>query len=112
MDYTITKETINVFSQYITSLVNFNMGFLGGTTNIQMIFDLVPRCLKHVWCYRSHIDPYEGFQVLNVVDINLVNNVLHTTPVEKFSGVKSGDVGGQAIGPPLPIHLPAIYLSR
>jgi hypothetical protein len=31
---------------------------------------------------------------------------------KKSNGVNSGDLGGQAIGPPLPIHLPAISLSR
>jgi hypothetical protein len=43
--------------------------------NIQTIFDLVPHCMKHVWCYRSHSVPYAGFQVLKIVDINLVENV-------------------------------------
>jgi hypothetical protein len=51
--------------------------------------------------------------VLKVIDlINLVDNVLHITPQEKSTGVKSGDLGGQANGPPLLIHLPAISLSR
>jgi hypothetical protein len=48
-----------------------------------------------------------GFQVLKVVDLNLVDNVLHIT-----HNKKSGNLGGEAIGPPLPIHLPAISLSR
>jgi hypothetical protein len=30
---------------------------------------------------------------------------------KKFTGVKSGDLGGQAIGPPLPIHIPAISVQ-
>jgi hypothetical protein len=65
------------FSEYITFSVNFNVGSLGGTTNIQTIFDLVPRFLKHVWCYRSYSDPYAGFLVLKVVDLNFVDSVLH-----------------------------------
>jgi hypothetical protein len=36
------------FSEYINFSVNFSVGSLGGMTNIQTIFDLVPRCLKHV----------------------------------------------------------------
>jgi hypothetical protein len=36
------------FSVYITFSVNFDVGPLGGMTNIQTLFDLVPRCLKHV----------------------------------------------------------------
>jgi hypothetical protein len=44
---------------------------------------LVPRCLKHVWRYRSHSVPYEGFQVLKVADLNVVDNALHITPQEK-----------------------------
>jgi hypothetical protein len=53
-----------------------------------------------------------GFEVLKVLDLNLVNNVLHINQKKKSIGVKSGGLGGQAIGPPLPIHLPAISLSR
>jgi hypothetical protein len=53
-------------------------------TNIQMIFDLIPRCLKNVWYYSSYGVPYAGFQVLKVVDLNLVDNVLHITPQEKI----------------------------
>jgi hypothetical protein len=52
--------------QYIIFSINFNVGSLGGTTNIQTIFDLVPRCLKQVCCYRSHSVPYADFQVLKV----------------------------------------------
>jgi hypothetical protein len=65
-----------------------------------------------VWCYRSHSIPYVDFQALKVVYLNLVDNVLHMTPQEKSNGVKSGELGDQAIGPPLPIHLPAISLFR
>jgi hypothetical protein len=69
--------------------------------------------LKHVWCYRSHSVPHAGFQVLKFVDLNLVENVLHITPKKKKStGLKSGDLGGQAIDPHLPIHITAISLSR
>jgi hypothetical protein len=71
------------FSEYITFSVNLNVAFLGGMTNIQMTFDLVSRCLKHVWCYHNHSFLYAGFQVLKIVDLNLVDNVLHITPQEK-----------------------------
>jgi hypothetical protein len=43
-----------------------------------------------------------GFQVFEVVDLNLIDNVLRITPQEKIKWVKPGDLGGQAIGPPLP----------
>jgi hypothetical protein len=39
--------------------------------------------LKHVWCYREHIVPYAGSQVLKIVDLNLVDHVLYITPQEK-----------------------------
>jgi hypothetical protein len=65
--------------EYITFSVNFSVGSLNGTTNIQTIFDLVTRCLKHVWCYHSHSVPYVGFQLLKVVDLNLVDNTIHIT---------------------------------
>jgi hypothetical protein len=41
-------ELSKFLSEYIIFSVNFNLGSLGGTTNIQTIFYLVPRCLKHV----------------------------------------------------------------
>jgi hypothetical protein len=81
------------FSKYITFSINSSVGSLGGTTNIQTIFDLVPRCLKRVWCYGSI--PYAGFQVLKVVELNLVDNVRHITQKKKSNGVKSGDLRGQ-----------------
>jgi hypothetical protein len=49
------------------------------------IFDLVPGCLKHVRCYQRHSVTYAGFQVLKVVDLILVDNVLHITTQEKNS---------------------------
>jgi hypothetical protein len=73
----------NFFSEYITLTIHFNVGSLVGTI-IQTIFDLVPRCLKRVWYYRSHSVPYAGFQVLEVVDRNLIDNVLHITSQEKI----------------------------
>jgi hypothetical protein len=63
------RKTIEDFSEYITLSVNIRMVSLGGTTSIQTILDIVPRCLKHVWCYRSHSVPCAGFQVLKVVDL-------------------------------------------
>jgi hypothetical protein len=78
-------ESIEIlFSESITFSLNFNVGSLGGTTIIQMTYDLIPHCLKHVWCYHSHSIPYVGFQVLKVIDLNLVDNVLHTTLQEKI----------------------------
>jgi hypothetical protein len=91
--------------------INVNAGSLGGTTNIQTILYLVPRCVKRVWCYRSHSVPYAGFQVLTVVDLNLVDNIFHVTTQETSSEVRSDDLGSQAIGPPLPIYLPTISLT-
>jgi hypothetical protein len=44
-------------SEYIAFSINFSVGFLGGTTNMQMLFDLIPHCLKRVWCYRNHCIP-------------------------------------------------------
>jgi hypothetical protein len=86
MSYTATNGTYQSFFSrvYITFPINFYVGSLGGTTNIQTIFDLVPRCLKYVWCYRSHSIFYTGFQVLKVFDLKLVDNVFHTTPQEKI----------------------------
>jgi hypothetical protein len=106
------KGKLSILSEYIAFSIRFNVGSFGDTTNIQTLFDLVRRCLKHVWCYHSHSVPYAGFQVLKIVGLNLVDNVLHITPQEKSNGVKSGDLGGRAFGPHLPIRLSAISLSR
>jgi hypothetical protein len=78
VEYQLSK----FFSEYVTFSINFNMGSLGGTTNIQTKFDLVPRCLKYVWCYGSHSVPIASFHILEVVDLILVDNVLHITPQE------------------------------
>jgi hypothetical protein len=56
----LQKETVEVFSEFITVYVNFSVDSLGGTTNIQMIFKLIPRRLKHIWCYHSHSIPLCG----------------------------------------------------
>jgi hypothetical protein len=85
MGYTTTKENYqSFFFLYITFSIYFNVGSLGGMTNIQMIFYLVPNCLKHVWCYRSHSVIYARFQVLKGVDLNLVDNVLDISSQEKI----------------------------
>jgi uncharacterized membrane protein len=74
MGYIITKGNYRSFSEYIIFSIHFNVSFLDITTNIQMIFDLVPSCLKYVWCYRSHSVPYASFQMLKVVDLNLCSS--------------------------------------
>jgi hypothetical protein len=70
MGYTFTKGNYQFFSEYKTFPLNFIVGSLGDMTNIQTIFDLIPRCLKHVWCYHSHSIPCVGFQVFKVIDLN------------------------------------------
>jgi hypothetical protein len=68
MGYTITKGNYkSFFSEYVTFSVNFNVSSLGGTTSTQTILDLVPRCLKRVWCYRRDSFPYAGFEILKVI---------------------------------------------
>jgi hypothetical protein len=38
----LQKKSIKVYSKYINFSLKFNVGSLGGTTNVQTIFDLVP----------------------------------------------------------------------
>jgi hypothetical protein len=52
----------------------------GGMTNIQLIFDLVPHCLSIFDVTIATV----GFQVLKVIDLKLVDSVLHITPKEKI----------------------------
>ena len=47
---------------------------------------------------------YSLNQFLSCVDWVNVHNTLHMPPNEKSRGVRSGDLGGRATGPPLPIH--------
>jgi hypothetical protein len=61
MSSTITKGNYQFRSEYITFSINVNVGSLSGTTIIQTMFYLVPRCLEHVWCYRNHNVSYAGF---------------------------------------------------
>jgi hypothetical protein len=69
-----------------------------GTTNIQTTFDLCTHALKLVVGYRNHGVPYAGFQQLKIVVFDLVDEVLHISlRKKKSSGVKSGDLAGQAI---------------
>ena len=56
---------------------------LVGATNIQKISDICPRVLKRVVGNPSLAD----FQLLKVVVCDLVDKVLHITPLAKFSGV-------------------------
>jgi hypothetical protein len=83
----LQKRNYQNFFEYVTFSVNFSLGCLDCTTNIQTIFNLVPGCLKHVWCYRSLCIPYVGFQVLQVVDLNLIDSVLHITEGKNLMGL-------------------------
>ena len=83
MVFTFTKgnyESFFLLSIYLIPLINLNMGSLGGTANIEMIFNLVKSSLKHVWCNHCKSVPYAVLLVLKTVDLNLVDYVLHITP--------------------------------
>lgn len=58
--------------------------------------------------YNSHSVPYANFRVLNIGVFDVEDKVLHITPKES-TGVKSSDLGRQAIGCPLPIHPSGIH---
>jgi hypothetical protein len=49
-------QLLQLFSDYITFSTNLNLGSLRGTTNIQMIFDLVPCYLKRPLCGLSGVE--------------------------------------------------------
>jgi hypothetical protein len=75
------KEKLSVFfSEYKTFSLNFIVGSLGDMTNIQTIWDIIPCCLKHVWCYHSHSIPCAGYQVLKVIDLNKALSKSSLTP--------------------------------
>jgi hypothetical protein len=77
MGYTITKENYPSLSKFLCWLPWWHDKYPD---------DIRPRSmlLEACWCYHSHIVPYAGFQVLKIVDLNLVDNVLHITPQEKI----------------------------
>jgi hypothetical protein len=76
MCYTITEGNYQSIFWVYNFLNKFQCGLFGGMTNTQTIFNLIPHCLKHDWCYCSHSVPYVGFQLLKVIDLNLVDNVV------------------------------------
>jgi hypothetical protein len=80
------------------------VGTPGGMKNIQMMMYLCPRVLKNVVGCRSRSIPHAGFLLLNIFVFDQVDDVLHTIHRKKCKGIKSGDLGGQTIGAPLPIH--------
>ena len=56
-------------------LLDFNIGMLGGTTNVQTAFDLCPRVLKHVVGYRGRRVPCAGLQLPKIAVFDLVDEV-------------------------------------
>ena len=86
------EKLTKLFSDYYY-FKNFHVANPDGTTNIQTIFDLCPRVLKHVVGYCSHSIACANFQLLKIVVFDQVDDVLHTTPKEKKSnGVNAGDI--------------------
>jgi hypothetical protein len=52
-------------------LVNFSVGTLGGTNNIQEIFCVFPRVFGACCGYRTHSIPYAGSQLMAIVIFDL-----------------------------------------
>jgi hypothetical protein len=59
-------------------------------------------------CISKYRGPYVGFQMLNFVVFDLINEVFTKPHTKKNPGFNPGDLGGLAIGTPLLINLTGI----
>jgi hypothetical protein len=89
----------------LCSSVDLHMCTLGGPTNAQMILHLSPSMLQHHWCNSLTSCSYSATQFIHILHLHLVYQVLYVPPQKKYTGVKSGELGGHVLGLPLPIHL-------
>jgi hypothetical protein len=71
------------FFGLLLALAAFKVGTPGGTTNIQTIFDVCPRILKHAVCYHSYSIPFSGLQLLEIFVLNLAGEFLDITPQKR-----------------------------
>ena len=83
-----------VCALYLITLFTSSCHYLSGSgEHARTVSDLIKR------------SEYSLNQFLSCVDWVSVHNTLHMPPKEKKSrGVRSGDLGGHARGPPLPFH--------
>jgi len=63
----LERKILNVLLWLLPMLAVFKVGNPGGMINIQMIFILCPRVLKHIVGYCNHIIPYVGCQLLKII---------------------------------------------
>ena len=73
---------------------------------------LSPGGSQHARCHRRHSLTDLLFQVVHVMDRSLIDSVLDVTPQKNSRGVMSGDLAGQAVGPPRPIQASGKVASR
>jgi len=73
-------NAFKAFFGLLPTLVDFTVGIPGGTTNIQLIFDICPCFVTDVVGCCSHSVPYVGFQLLKIVVFDPVDDVLHIIP--------------------------------
>jgi hypothetical protein len=74
-------------------------------------FQVLPRVYQHVTCYKLDCFNDTLSQISQVSNFSAVH-VINKPHAKKSSGVKSGDLGGQAVGSPLPTQRPGNVSSR
>lgn len=78
--FMVDKEKQLKLFLYVIVSITLNLGFCGGTTNSRTICNFIASCFKHVLCHRSHIVIYFSFDMLNVMEFDLVYDIVYIIP--------------------------------
>jgi hypothetical protein len=98
--------------KFLCTSVHFSVGTCCRSTDIQTIFKLLPRVYQHVRCYK--LNCFNDTRCVKSARSRTF--LLYTTSfinphAINSNGVKSGDLGGQAVGP-LPTQRLGKFSSR
>jgi hypothetical protein len=87
-------------SKFLYSSIDLHMCTLDSPTDVRTVLRLSAGVLQRHWCR------YSLTQLIHVLHLPLVHKSFLYSHGYKSKGIKSGDLGGHAFDPPLPIRLP------